>query len=177
MTIRETGAADSAAIDSVVQAAFGGDVEAGLVRDLLADPTARPSLSLLAIGEDGTPVGHVLFSHVRIEGGAGVRAAILAPLAVIPGAQGGGIGSALVETGFKWLAADGADLVFVLGDPRYYGRFGFAPALPRGLAAPYALPAAYTEAWMVAALGERRPAVTGRVICADALMRPELWQE
>ncbi|MEK9662517.1 MAG: N-acetyltransferase [Alphaproteobacteria bacterium] len=177
MNVREAGAADAAAIDAILHTAFDSDVEAGLVRDLVADPTAAPSLSLIAEDDAGTAVGHVLFSHVRIEGAAGVRGAILAPLAVVPGAQGKGAGRALVETGLRWLAAAGADLVFVLGDPAYYGRFGFAPAAPHGLAAPYTLPPAYAEAWMVRALRDDVPDVASHIVCADALMRPELWQE
>jgi putative acetyltransferase len=70
------------------------------------------------------------------------------------------------------------DLVFVLGHPAYYPRFGFSPAGARGLDAPYPIPQKNAEAWMVR---ELRPGVigdcSGRVICADALADPEYWRE
>jgi putative acetyltransferase len=69
-------------------------------------------------------------------------------------------------------------LVFVLGHPDYYPRHGFEPAGPQGLDAPYPIPAAHEDAWMVLAL---RPGVIGklrgRVVCADALDKPEYWRE
>ncbi|MCB9948269.1 MAG: N-acetyltransferase [Rhodospirillaceae bacterium] len=176
--VREAADDDLDRVLAVHRQAFGQETEAGLVRDLLADPSAAPRLSLLAT-DGGRPVGHILFTAVTVAGAhPPVAAAILAPLAVVPGAQGRGIGRRLVEDGLRRLAASGTDLVFVLGDPQYYGRFGFEPASPRGLAAPYPLPEAYAEAWLV-----RRPGpgaigtATGRVDCAEMLRRPELWQE
>lgn len=41
-------AADLADVLAVERLAFGGEVEAGLVAELIADPTAQPHLSLLA---------------------------------------------------------------------------------------------------------------------------------
>ena len=73
---------------------------------------------------------------------------------------------------------DGVALVFVLGDPAYYTRSGFQPVGDQGLKAPYPLPAAYAEAWMVQALSDGvLGQVRGTVVCGDALMRRELWVE
>ena len=142
--IREAAAADLQAILAVERAAFGGESEAGLVAALLDDPSAAPLLSLVAEREQAL-IGHVLFTQVRIGPmPAPLNAMILAPLAVVPVAQGLGIGSALVRTGLARLERSGVQLVFVLGDPEYYGRFGFEPAGPLGLEPPYALPAAWT---------------------------------
>lgn len=177
MQIRDTAEADLPQIRQVHRAAFGGDTEAALVETMLADASARPLLSLLA-AENKSALGHVLFSSAGFAGADGGAAlAILAPLAVIPGAQGQGIGRRLVETGLQRLGENGADLVFVLGDPRYYARFGFVPAAPQGLLAPYALPPEYAEAWRVRRLGGSRAALTGTVVCCESLMRPELWTE
>ena len=78
-------------------------------------------------------VGHVFFSPVRIEGeGTGSRAIALAPLAVLPERQHLGIGSRLVEAGLRACHALGEDVVFVLGHPGYYPRFGFRSAAPLG---------------------------------------------
>lgn len=171
--------ASDADLDDVLlveRLAFGGDEEAGLVRDLLEDPNAHPLLSLLA-REDGRAVGHVLFTAARLQDATGDAAAsILAPLAVVPDRQRCGIGGRLIEHGVKALAERGVGLVFVLGHPSYYPRHGFQPATPKGLLAPY--PICPDEAWMVRPLraGILEEA-QGRVVCADAMSRPEYWRE
>jgi predicted N-acetyltransferase YhbS len=55
----------------------------------------------------------------------------LAPLAVLPEVQRSGVGSALVRHA---LAQLGDACVVVLGDPAYYGKFGFRDARESGLA-------------------------------------------
>ncbi|MFW5452061.1 GNAT family N-acetyltransferase [Thioalkalivibrio sulfidiphilus] len=176
MQIYEARPSDLDDVLTVERAAFGSDVEAGLVRDLLADPSAAPMLSLLA-WDAGRAVGHVLFTTVRMgHATAPVSGMILAPLAVVPDVQGRGIGAALIREGLALLGQRGVDLVFVLGHPGYYTRHGFEPATPRGLTAPY--PIEPEAAWMVRAL---RPgllgSVHGRVVCADVMTRPEYWRE
>lgn len=52
----------------------------------------------------------------------------LGPVSVMPAHQRMGIGSALVRSGLRRLRERGAAGCVVLGDPAYYGRFGFAPA-------------------------------------------------
>ena len=52
----------------------------------------------------------------------------LGPMAVEPAVQRRGIGSRLVRAGFDACRAIGEPVVFVLGHPRYYPRFGFARA-------------------------------------------------
>jgi putative acetyltransferase len=82
----------------------------------------------------GRVVGHILFSPVRIEGEAGAWPALgLGPLAVAPDAQRGGIGSVLVHAGLAICASRPERLVFVLGHPDYYPRFGFRLTAPLGL--------------------------------------------
>lgn len=61
----------------------------------------------------------------------------LAPLAVHPDHQRKGIGRALVEAVLQAAKADGAKVIVVLGDPAYYGRFGFRPASGIGLTCPW----------------------------------------
>lgn len=174
--LRGTTLADLPAVLQIHRQAFGQEEEAGLTRAILADPTAAPTLSLLA-EDDGLPLGHVLFSRARITG-SGCRAAILAPLAVVPAAQGKGVGAKLVRAGLDRLREAGVALVFVLGDPGYYARFGFQAAGRQGLAAPYPIPEAHAEAWRVQALRDGvLGKVQGSVTCCDALMQPELWRE
>lgn len=156
--------------------AFASDDEPRLVADLLQDPTAQPSLSLLAY-EEGRPIGHVLFTRARLLGAVGeVSSAILAPLAVIPAFQRRGVGRALIEHGARRLASSGVHLLFVLGHPSYYPRCGFEPAIPHGLLAPY--PIVPEEAWMVRALApDLLGSIRGKVACATCLDKPEYWRE
>ena len=178
MQLREALETDLDDILSIECLAFGNDKEAGLVRNLLYDPGAKPHLSLLAFKKN-RPVGHILFTAARLTGTRDTASpAILAPLAVIPDAQGQGIGGKLIERGIGLLSARGVDLVFVLGHPGYYPRFGFAPAGCLGLEAPYPIPDVHADAWMVQALRFGViGAVSGKVACADALNKPEFWRE
>ena len=84
-----------------------------------------PSSKLVA-ERNGRIVGHILFSRLWVEH-AGVRfaAVALAPLAVDPAFQKTGVGSALVEAAHRALRAAGETLSVVVGDPAYYGRFGY----------------------------------------------------
>jgi putative acetyltransferase len=163
---------------SVERLAFGYNKEAELVRELLEDPNAIPILSLLAFKNDRA-VGHILFTAARLTKNQNtVSMVILAPLAIVPEAQKQGIGGKLIERGLELLSIVGVDLVFVLGHPEYYPRYGFKPAGVLGFEAPYPIPDKHAEAWMLQAL---RPnvigSVSGKIICADALNKPEHWRE
>ena len=162
---------------NVERAAFGSQEEAGLVQDLLDDPSAQPCLSLLAL-KDERAVGHILFSRASVGGAPELSASILAPLAVVPDAQKQGVGGELIRHGLQLLSKSGVDLVFVLGYPEYYPRHGFQPAGGLGFMAPYPIPEKNSDAWMVQAL---RSGVIGEysgvVVCAEALDRPEYWRE
>ena len=80
-----------------------------------------------------TIVGHVLLSQVTIDGNPAVRALGLAPVAVLPRFQRNGIGSRLIIEALKICGRDGHELVVLVGEPRYYARFGFRPAKTFGL--------------------------------------------
>ncbi len=90
-------------------------------------------MSLVALVE-GELVGHVLFSPVAANAG---RGAGLAPLAVQPRCRRKGIGAALVQAGIAACGKAGFGYLVVLGDPGYYGRFGFTRASAAGLANEY----------------------------------------
>lgn len=120
-----------AATLAVERAAFGRDGEAALVQRLRE---AGDATTEWVAEVDGTMVGHVLYSPVRIEHGDDGSALGLAPVGVPPPWQRRGIGRALIEASLAALRRDGHHaLVVVLGDPDYYSRFGFAPASRVGL--------------------------------------------
>ena len=174
--IRNTTDTDLEDILRINRAAFNQDEEADLVADLLADASAGPLVSLLAL-EGEKAIGHILFTRARINGD-GPPAAILAPMAVVPAQQKMGIGGRLIRAGLEQLKTSGVALVFVLGWPDYYPRHGFRPAGVQGFEAPYPIAEENAGAWMVlelipGAIGEGK----GRISCADSLNRPELWTE
>lgn len=178
MHIREASDSDLNDVLFVERAAFGHDEEAELVMELLVDSSAKPVLSLLAFN-DNQAVGHILFTAARLtinQNAASI--AILAPLAIVPDAQKKGIGGKLIVRGLQLLSDSGVDLVFVLGDPEYYPRYGFKPAGPLGFEAPFPIPDEHADAWMVQALSPGViGSVTGKVICADEMNKPEYWHE
>ena len=178
MQIREAMEADLNDVLLIERLAFGYYKEAELVRDLLYDSSAKPLYSLLAFNT-GKAVGHILFTSARLEGTQnGASISLLAPLAVLPEFQKQGVGGKLIESGLQHLTNAGVDLVFVLGHPGYYPRYGFKPAGGQGFEAPYPIPEEHANAWMVQELRQGViGSVSGKVKCADMLNKPEHWRE
>jgi putative acetyltransferase len=127
--VRAESPLDHARVFEVEKEAFKNDLEADLVETLRR--SADPQLSLVAL-VDGILVGHIFFSPVTMDSKAAPSMAQLSPLAVIPSHQRKGIGSALVHAGLEQCPSRGWSAVFVVGDPRYYSRFGFQLASPLG---------------------------------------------
>lgn len=134
MNLREEQSEDIAGIRDAEMLAFGGQEEADLVDMLRAH--GKATLSLVA-EEDGQIVGHVLFSPGRI-GETPVEG--MGPVAVRPERQGQGIGSALIRAGLAGMRQMGCRIVIVLGEPKYYMRFGFQDASPLGIACEFDAP-------------------------------------
>lgn len=121
---------DIARIGHVNERAFGRPAEADLV-DRLRKACAE-ALSLVAEDDDGTIVGHILFTPVAVDGRLTLGMG-LAPMAVLPDRQRQGIGSELVRRGLDALRQQRCPFVVVVGHPEYYPRFGFVPASTHGL--------------------------------------------
>lgn len=137
MRIRTERADDFAAVHAINASAFATPSEASLVDALRAE--ARPIVSLVAENE-GTVVGHILFSPVTLSGHAGLKIMGLAPKAVAPEHQRKGIGSELVRAGLEQCKKSGFDAVVVLGHPEYYPHFGFSPSSRFGIDSEYGVP-------------------------------------
>jgi putative acetyltransferase len=87
----------------------------------------------------------------------------LAPVAVAEDWRRRGIAARLIERGLTKAREEGWDAVFVLGEPRYYSRFGFSAGLAAGFSSPYAGPR-----FMALALQDKLPSWVGSVDYAPA---------
>ena len=122
--VREERDADHAAVFALVQEAFADrPFSSGTEGPILERLRADGDLTLALVAErDGDLVGHIAFSPVRI---GGERLLALGPVAARRDLRGQGIGTALIETGLACLKDRGAVGCVLVGDPGYYGRFGF----------------------------------------------------
>jgi putative acetyltransferase len=126
---------DIAGIRLVNERAFPTHAEADLVD--LCRQRGKIALSLAAILERQV-VGHALFTPVTLDPPhPGWRGLGLGPIAVLPEYQRAGIGSRLMAIGLEMCRSQGIDFVVLLGDPRYYTRFGFIPGREFGLSSDY----------------------------------------
>jgi len=129
---------DAPAVRAVLTAAFPTSAEAQLVQRLAADGDLV--LGFVAAEEEEI-VGYAAFSRMAVTADdAPVPALGLGPVAVLPQRQRRGIGGRLIECGLAAANGRGIPLVFVLGDPLYYGRFGFRAGTAAPFASPYAGP-------------------------------------
>ncbi|MEZ5894084.1 MAG: N-acetyltransferase [Parvularculaceae bacterium] len=124
VVIRAPESKDRPAILAVLRDAFRRDAEAELVEALWRDDAMKVEL----IAENDGVIGYCGFSPVTAEPALSGELLGLAPLAVANERQGHGVGKALAMKGLDLCRRRGAALVVVLGEPEYYGRFGFKPA-------------------------------------------------
>lgn len=124
MLIRNETANDIPAISRLVTEAFltlaqSSGTEASIVEKLRAEGALALSL---VVEEKGEVVGYLAASVARIgkQDGWG----LIGPIAVSPSRQRQGIGTALMAEALRRLRATSRGAALV-GDPAYYGRFGF----------------------------------------------------
>lgn len=125
MRIRDEEQRDAAAITEVIQKAFANaehssGTEAQIVEELRRGQAL--SVSLVAT-ENDTVIGHIAVSPVTVANGKGWYG--LGPVAVRPERQQQGVGSLLIKAALGRLKQRGASGCVVVGDPKFYGKFGF----------------------------------------------------
>lgn len=130
MLIRIEIPVDAVGIDVLLRRAFGRDEEADLVQQLREDGLL--TLGIVATDDEGGVVGYAAFSPVDVAG-ENRQWIGLAPLAVDKGLRRQGLGEKLIYAGLDSLNEFSYAAVVVLGDPAYYGRFGFKLAAVYGL--------------------------------------------
>lgn len=126
ITIRNEQPADTAAIADLTRVAFQRPARASCPEPFIVNALRRAgqlTISLVA-ADEGAIIGHVAISPVTIADGAAEWYG-LGPISVAPERQRQGIGSRLVQAALAGLRQRGAAGCVVLGNPAYYGRFGF----------------------------------------------------
>jgi predicted N-acetyltransferase YhbS len=138
LIIRQEKPSDFQEIYDLVKAAFqtaqvsNGD-EQDYVNKLRANGSYIPELALVA-EEDAKLVGHIMLTKTNVmTESSKFEALLLAPLSVALEYRKRGIGSNLVNEGFRLAKHLGYTAVFVVGNPAFYGRFGFKSSVLLGV--------------------------------------------
>ncbi|GAA3609753.1 N-acetyltransferase [Marihabitans asiaticum] len=170
LVLRPQTRADDAAVAALVDSAFAtdaggaGTVERRLLGELRADGDLVPELTLVA-EVDGAVVGQVACSTGDLAGRPSIG---LGPICVRPDLQGRGIGAALMSAVIATAERRGDPVIVLLGDPDYYGFFGFVPAVDLGIGSPGPWPDRFFQA---KALRAWRPELAGPFRYAPAFER------
>lgn len=155
------GAVDPAAVEALLDRAFGRDRHGRTAYRLRDGVGAMPELSFAAI-EDGALAGTIQCWPIALQGDDGSTHALVlvGPVAVEPARQRGGLGKELVHQALDAaieLDLDGA--MMLIGDPEYYGRFwGFSADATAGWRLPGPV-----EARRLLARGTKVPAIAGEL--------------
>jgi len=126
MIIRPERLADTAAIRQVVATAFQDSPHSnGREADIVDALRAGGALTVSLVAEEAdSVVGHIAFSPVAIDAESSGWFG-LGPVAVLPHRRRRGIAEALIKQGLAQIKELGARGCVVLGEPAFYGRFGF----------------------------------------------------
>lgn len=168
ISLRDMDAGDLGAVAALHRAAFPDEDLVPLVKALAGDPAARGFVALAG----AALAGHVMFARCALPG-TPHRPVLLGPLAVDPERVRAGIGGQLVRHGLEEMAREGADIALVLGDPAYYGRFGFKAE--EEIDMPYPLPPDWAGAWQSLPLGPPGSAPRGTLAVPPPWQAPALW--
>lgn len=128
----------AAAVEALLDVAFGPDRHRKTTYRLREGVAALPELSYVALdeGEDGREevIGTIRYWPVLI--GGATPSLMLGPIAVAQHVQSLGLGSKLIGTTLDKARALGHRSVILVGDAPYYRRFGFTRGLTLGLFLP-----------------------------------------
>lgn len=126
MMIVPASARHGAAIETLLDDVFGSDRHGRTAYRLREGVRAVDGLSFVALNADGALVGSIQLWPIELATANGVQGlTLLGPVAVAKSLQGTGIGAALMETAIAAADAMGRSAIVLIGDPEYYGRFGF----------------------------------------------------
>ncbi|MEM6595445.1 MAG: N-acetyltransferase [Pseudomonadota bacterium] len=168
ISIRETNQNDLEALIALYPLAFPDEELRPLVKELLDEPESVYSFAAF----DGAQLkGHALYSLGSVDGAQG--AALLGPLAVAPSHQRQGDGRGLQLHAHNALKSKGVRQIFVLGDPKYYSRIGFAQESL--VTTPCPIPDIWAYAWQSQELSAGARFVAGVLSLPEPWMQPAYW--
>lgn len=153
-----------------------GEKEGTLIGDLVHQfltITPKQDLRVFASTQGDKMMGGVIFSKMRFEQ-SDVNAWLLSPAAVVPSAQGTGVGQSLIRFAHQLLKNEGVQVVVTYGDIRFYSKVGYQPITEEVIPAP--LPLSYPEGWIAQPLhGEALVPIQGKSFCVEALNNVVYW--
>ena len=171
LPIRQSTPEDTAAILTLYPAAFPEEDLLSLVTDLLNAPKQTTSL----VAEmDGKIIAHAALTQCSIDS-TNTAVALLGPIAVLPDLQKQGIGTSLIREGIEIMKTKGFAKVLVLGDPKYYSRFGFAEE--KSIATPYPIPKEWGPAWQSITVSDEGDSIAGTLVVPSMWQKKSLWSE
>jgi putative acetyltransferase len=126
MIIRSETPEDITAISEVTIAAFSDHPISNHTEQFIINALRYANvLTISLVAEiDGKIVGHIAFSPIKISDGSTDWYG-LGPVSVLPELQKQGIGTALILKGISMLKEIGGQGCALVGDHKYYKRFGF----------------------------------------------------
>ena len=135
-TIRSARESDFPAVYELVKTAFQtARVSDGTEQDFVVELRRREGFSLELVSErDGVLTGHVMLTQIDVPLPPGEeprywKFVMLAPLSVRLEDRNRGLGGALIREAAQRAPANA---IFLVGDPDYYGRYGFVGAVEFG---------------------------------------------
>lgn len=126
-------AQDPADFEALLDRTFGPGRKSKTVYRLREGIEDLAHLRFVATGPGAELLATLRFWPILIEA---VPAILLGPLAVEPALQGQGIGKTLLRHGLQEARRFGHRICVVVGEPAYYGPYGFASAPAAGLILP-----------------------------------------
>lgn len=130
--VRVATQADLPAIRDLNTRAFGRPDEARIIDTMMKD---QDVLIQIVAESDGVVIGHLAYYVVGVFGK--LSASGLGPMCVDPWVQREGVGKAMIDFSLRILREYGVALIFVLGHPEYYPKFGFSTENTEAFEAPW----------------------------------------
>ncbi len=177
MMLRQVTNKDYQAIEQLTIAAFNDVYRPGCVEHVVIDNIRKherylPSLEYV-ITEDNQLVAHIIYIEALVEQVDGnlMTCVMFGPVSVKKEEQNKGYGTALIKATLGLAQAKGYPYMLITGNPTYYHRFGFIPAMHFGIRYPGIADDQDHSFFMIKVLDESK--MTG---IAGQLLEPEPYR-
>ena len=175
-TIQLANIHDSDVIKAVYMDAFPEKeaVQICILANKLLHEESKPEIFTLIAKAGDETVGAISLSPVKTSTEFEWQGYILAPLGVKTVFQKQGVASMLIDKGVAILTEHAVSMLFVYGDPEFYGKFGFDRKLARQYIPPFKLQ--FPFGWQALELNQRvEVKLPAKIACVASLMHPSFW--